>query len=238
MVPLVINCYLYFYIWFNPTLQVTHQSFARFNFLLLVSLQLKSTQMINQKKTTVEFSSYMKKATFPWQKQINKNFFKKAESGCVFVAVPSGCGSNWKAQTLTVMLSGPSRGGMSQLVRLSLWFPGGAHQVWGQQPHESCRLCPPHYLDGLSQGRMLCKKKKRKKKTFQNKKKNPERQEEKNPTYLPGTHAHHPFLLKNAVTRCSSLPSAVAVWTSIRLLNTSHKHEAARHAEPAIKGLR
>lgn len=37
------------------------------------------------------------------------------------------------------------------------------------------------------------------------------------------------------VTHDNSLPSPVAVWTSVSLLNLSHRHAAARHAELMIK---
>lgn len=42
--------------------------------------------------------------------------------------------------------------------------PWGVYLVLGHQPHESFPLCPPAYLDDLSQGHASLKKRKRKKK--------------------------------------------------------------------------
>lgn len=51
--------------------------------------------------------------------------------------------------------------------------PWGVYLVLGHQPHESFPLCPPAYLDDLSQGHASLKKrekKRRKKAPFQYKK--------------------------------------------------------------------
>ncbi len=105
----------------------------------------------------------------------------------------------------------------------------GCYLVWGHQSHESFPLSPPDYLDDLSQGHAMLK--------------NPFRMKNRQRVSLnldPSISLTHreKSLLKYMVAHGSSLPSVLSVWTSVWLLNTSHRPVPARHAEFMIKGWR
>lgn len=88
--------------------------------------------------------------------------------------------------------------------------PWGVYLVLGHQPHESFPLCPPDYLDDLSQGHALLKKKKKKRKKhlFRIKK---NRKKEETLTYLSLSQIQRICSFKYTVAHGCSLPTAVIV---------------------------